>query len=81
MKPEYNYLFVVCGWVLLWTLAPLIAFFAFLFMVLRHFLNIRRQRRLRARARVVHQHDSRWSQLEGFGQEQESTDQEDWWKS
>lgn len=83
MRPEYKYLLIVGFWIALWTFFPLVALFAFIFQVSRHFYLLYRQSRRNKAAEPYRKHDKRWLEMEGFGaQETEmaTADPADWWK-
>ena len=81
MRAEYRYAAIFAFWMILWALAPAVALPLMLFMVIRHFVLIRRERRLQEVAVEFHGNgrDVRWAEREGFGEEKQA-DPADWWK-
>ncbi len=80
MNAEGKYLLIFMAWMGLWWVAPWLAFPLMLFMVAKHFRDIRRQRLAMAYAAQLHAGDKRWAEMEGFQECVQATDAADWWK-
>jgi hypothetical protein len=71
MRQEYNYLMQFAGWIFLWTFLPFVAFPLMIYVVCRHFLAIRHNRKHAEHIQVLHvpDRDQRWMEMEGFTKE------------
>lgn len=77
MNNEYRYLVTIAFWIVLWMFVPWVALPLFIIVTVRHFIAVRKQRKLQAISLLIDR--DRWSRMEGLS-ESEKQDPADWWK-